>query len=81
MESRLGAKHLFFGSISNCNYEIEITKRYRITMLIAIYLQCPLKLLCDYIDKLYELLKNLNSALDHDNVEIRMFSQHLPETS
>ena len=40
-----------------------------------------LKLLCDYIDKLYELLKNLNSALDHDDVELRMFSESLPENS
>jgi hypothetical protein len=38
-----------------------------------------LKLLCDYIDILYELSKNLNSALDHDDVESRMFSESLPE--
>jgi len=28
---------------------------------------------------LYELLKNLNSALDQDDVELRMFSESLPE--
>ena len=40
--------------------------------------QAPLKLLCDYIDKLYyELFKNLNSALHHDDVELRMFSEIL----
>ena len=40
--------------------------------------QAPLKLICDYIDKLYyELFKNLNSALHHDDVEIRMFSEIL----
>ena len=45
--------------------------------------QAPLKLPCDYIDKLYyELFKNLNSALDHDDVELlRMFSESLPENS
>jgi hypothetical protein len=43
--------------------------------------QVPLKLLCDYIDKLYELFKNLNSALDHDDVELRMFSERLRENS
>ena len=32
-----------------------------------------MKLLCDYIDRLYELLKSLNSALDHDDVALRMF--------
>ena len=40
-----------------------------------------LKLLCDYIDKLYELFKNLSSALDHDDVELRMFSERLRENS
>jgi len=34
-----------------------------------------------YIDKLYEFLKNLNSALDHDDVELRMCSKSLPENS
>jgi hypothetical protein len=37
-----------------------------------------LKLICDYIDKLYyELFKNLYSALHHDDVELRMFSKIL----
>jgi hypothetical protein len=40
--------------------------------------QAPLKLICDYIDKLYyELFKNLNSALHDDDVELRMFSEIL----
>ena len=40
--------------------------------------QAPLKLLCDYIDKLYyELFKNLYSALHDDDVELRMFSKIL----
>jgi hypothetical protein len=44
--------------------------------------QAPLKLLCDYIAILYELSKNLNSALDHDDVELlRMYSESLPENS
>jgi len=30
---------------------------------------------------LYEFLKNLNSALDHDDVELRMCSKSLPENS
>jgi hypothetical protein len=29
---------------------------------------------------MYELFKNLNSALDHDDVELRMFSESLPKT-
>ena len=79
MESRIGGKHLLFCSISNCNYEIEITTIYSLFNIAKV--QAPLKLPCDYIDKLSELLNNLSSSLDHDEVELRMLSESLPENS